>query len=133
MNGPDQLVPYALIRIQQRLAKGKTIGAVLIEPTFTRASFLGCDGRIEIHRPFPTIEIEEALREIDHAIESDSLPADQWLGGIADAFDQRWGELHVVERRTLDLKSLDDLPSAVLDRLRSCLDEQALAQARTTH
>ena len=125
MNGPNQLIPYALIRVQQRLAKDKTIGALLIEPTFTRASFLGSDGRVEMHRSFPAIEIAEALREIDSAIGRDSLPADKWLGGIAGAFDQRWGELQVVERLTFDLDSSNDLPSAVRERLRSCLDTQA--------
>lgn len=127
MNGPNQLIPYALIRVQQRLAKDKTIGALLIEPTFTRASFLGSDGRVEMHRSFPTIEIAEALREIDNAVGSDSPPANKWLGGIAGAFDQRWGELQVVERLTFDLDSSKDLSSAVRERLRSCLDRQASA------
>ena len=86
MNGPNQLIPYALIRVQQRLAKDKTIGALLIEPTFTRASFLGSDGRVEMHRSFPAIEIAEALREIDDALGSDSAPADKWLGGIAETY-----------------------------------------------
>lgn len=124
MNGPSQLVPYSLIRVQQRFAKDKTIGAFLIEPTFTRASFMASDGRIEMHRPFPAIEIAEALREVDDAIEDGSLPAVRWLGGIAGAFDQRWGELHIVERKILDLASLDDLPSAVAECLRVCVDEQ---------
>lgn len=124
MNGPSQLVPYALIRVQQRFAKDKIIGAFLIEPTFTRASFMASDGRVEIHHPFPAIEIAEALREIDEAIEDGSLPAVQWLGGIAGAFDQRWGELQVVERETFDLESLSELPRAVAERLRICLAQK---------
>ena len=124
MNGPGQLVPYALVRVQQRLAKDTTIGAFLIEPTFTRASFLGTDGRFEMQRPFPTIEITEALREIDDAIESHSLPVDNWLGGIAGAFDQRWGELQVVERRTFDLGPSEDVANAIRERLQSCLEDR---------
>ena len=125
MNGPSRLIPYALIRVQQRLAKDKTIGALLIEPTFTRASFLGSDGHVEMHRSFPSIEIAEALREIDNAAGSGYPPEDKWLGGIAGAFDQRWGQLHVVERLTFDLDSSRDLPGAVRERLQFCLDGQA--------
>jgi len=127
MNGPTQLVPYLLVRVQQRLDDQRTIGVFLIEPTFCRVTFMWLDGRSETKEPFPSAEIAEALAEGEGATDEGLIGAGQWLGGIAGAFEPRWGKMAVVEQKVMSLASLNDVAAAVDERLRRCVQERGSA------
>lgn len=123
VTGPTQLVPYVLVRVQERLHKDRTLGALLIEPTFCRVTFNWADGRTESSDRFTSEEIGHAVAEADRQLESEpGTVGEQWLGGVAGAFEPRWGELVLIERSIMSLPSLEMTRAEVDQLLSVCID-----------
>lgn len=123
MIGPDQVVGYLTVRVHERLHNDRKLGAFLIEPAFCRATFMWADGRIEVKEMFPSDELARAVREADQRLAGDADVEDQYLGGIAGAFDARWGELVVIERNNLSLPHLEPIGAEVRRILTECLKQ----------
>ena len=117
----EPLVPYALVRVAERLRPDRLLGYLLIESTFLRATYISADGRVATAEHFPSAELQGALDEVD-SLTAGRAPGDgEWLGGIVEVFSHQWGDIAAVERAVFQLKPGQSEADAVRDRLRAAL------------
>lgn len=122
MQGPDVLIPYILVRVQQRMRKENILGALAIEPSLCRVIFRWVDGRSASRDTFPSMEIANAVIEADLLLANGVTGAGKWLEGIAIWFELRAGVFTVVERAVLSVPSLDHAQHKIARLLGDCLE-----------
>lgn len=123
MQGPDVLVPFILVRVQQRMRQENTLGALAIEPTLCRVTFRWLDGRTATRDSFPSEEIANAVVEADALVVNGITSFGKWLEGVAIWFEPRSGQFTVIERAVLSLPSLDDAQPEIARLLGKCLEQ----------
>lgn len=120
-NGPDQLVPYRLVRVASRLAPHGVVGTLLLEPLIPCAAYLSTDGTYGV-KDLPSEEVRNAVQEADDALASEMPTKSSWIGGIVGAFESHWEPMTVIESAVYEVPAGGDADDVRMSVLRRALE-----------